>query len=890
MRTLVFYFVFLVFAASLAKTQHPEPVQGIWYDNFARVGSGSGLTYSVAIEPEGNFWLSQIQNHPGFPIVEPRLTYWNGRNWIPKDPGFNGDITRIILDQDNNLYVAGLFTEIGDIEANHIAMYDGENWHALGNGLSRSGFPNPVINALAIDDEGRLYVGGIFTQAGGKSTSNIARWDGDDWFIPGSNGLNNNNMEVNDMTVDNGILYLATRNADINNGLVRYDIEEDEWLDPIILSLASFSEIRGVAVASDGKIYLGGNFSTISGLSANRIAYYDPETSEFFAMGQGASGNVNYVVIDSQDQVYVAGNFTAVDDMEARHVARWDGQQWHDMNVGIQGRRSIGNPNPTTANPNQLVIGPDDGLYVTGQFNIAGDDLAFRIARWHDDQWHNFGNGISGSAIHNDTAYGHARAMMTLSSGNIIIGTSSPTVGGVHTFNHAVWDKEAENWIKLGEGLGSSVLAFAEDSQGNIYAGGNFTTIFGGIAANRIARWDGEVWAPMGEGFSNGEVRSVLVVDDVVYAGGTFSNRLSRWNGSEWESVASITGSIEKMVLTPEGDIILAGVSRIDGEDFNKVALWDGENFHHIGEGIPGSGTVNNVVFNVLGEIVVGGTFSFETEQGTASRVAVFRDGEWLPLGEGFTIGSVNALAAHPAGPIFAGGTFDFIGDDLRSDFAVWNGVEWLPFDVDINDGIATIHSLAIDHDGDVFVGGNFRYINQLTSGGIAMWSGHVDYAGDYRLTITVEGEGITDPDAEELLLPAGETVTITAIPNEGFGFEYWELDGEQITDNPISFTMDFNTQLKVVFAEGGTTSVTITDPDEGIKVFPNPTNHVVNIRTDENMERLLLTDLTGRILMEEILSGKEARLNTSDILHGIYILMIETDSGIHKRKIQIVN
>src|SRR5262245_21143775 len=37
---------------------------------------------------------------------------------------------------------------------------------------------------------------------------------------------------------------------------------------------------------------------------------------------------------------------------------------------------------------------------------------------------------------------------------------------------------------------------------GDLVAGGEFTTI-GGVGANRIARWDGEVWSPIGTGMAN---------------------------------------------------------------------------------------------------------------------------------------------------------------------------------------------------------------------------------------------------------------------------------------------------------------------------------------------------------------------------------------------------
>jgi trimeric autotransporter adhesin len=50
------------------------------------------------------------------------------------------------------------------INANHVACWDGSQWHALGNGVSGV---NTRVNALQCLN-GSLYVGGSFTQAGGR--------------------------------------------------------------------------------------------------------------------------------------------------------------------------------------------------------------------------------------------------------------------------------------------------------------------------------------------------------------------------------------------------------------------------------------------------------------------------------------------------------------------------------------------------------------------------------------------------------------------------------------------------------------------------------------------------------------------------------------------------
>jgi hypothetical protein len=55
----------------------------------------------------------------------------------------------------------------------------------------------------------------------------------------------------------------------------------------------------------------------------------------------------------------------------------------------------------------------------------------------------------------------------------------------------------------------------------DLLASGGFITA-GGISANRVARWNGAVWAPLGTGLNDG-VWSLAVIGSDIYAGGVFT-------------------------------------------------------------------------------------------------------------------------------------------------------------------------------------------------------------------------------------------------------------------------------------------------------------------------------------------------------------------------------
>ncbi|MFZ4656017.1 MAG: InlB B-repeat-containing protein, partial [Caldilineaceae bacterium] len=91
------------------------------------------------------------------------------------------------------------------------------------------------------------------------------------------------------------------------------------------------------------------------------------------------------------------------------------------------------------------------------------------------------------------------------------------TAGGVAANRIAKWD--GSSWSSLGSGLNGDVAALAV-SGSDLYVGGSFSTA-GGVAANRIAKWDGSSWSSLGSGV-RGTVFALAVSGSELYVGGSF--------------------------------------------------------------------------------------------------------------------------------------------------------------------------------------------------------------------------------------------------------------------------------------------------------------------------------------------------------------------------------
>jgi hypothetical protein len=134
---------------------------------------------------------------------------WSTKEWKelgyvrPEVSGFSAIICRVAYDNIGNLYVYGTFSQIYDgataITANRIAKYNiaTRTWSNLGTG----GWAGTAAYALACDSAGNLYVGGLFTQIGGLSCVGFARWTPgtSTWSNPGSLSAS---TQINDIAID----------------------------------------------------------------------------------------------------------------------------------------------------------------------------------------------------------------------------------------------------------------------------------------------------------------------------------------------------------------------------------------------------------------------------------------------------------------------------------------------------------------------------------------------------------------------------------------------------------------------------------------------------------------------------------------------------------------
>ena len=350
--------------------------------------------------------------------------------------------------------------------------------------------------------------------------------------------------------------------------------------------------------------------------------------------------------------------------------------------------------------------------------------------------WTGLSSGLSGSAVNalaHDGTYLYA-------AGDFL------TAGGVAANRVALWN--GASWTNLGSGLSGGVAYDLAHDGTNLYAGGDFTNA-GGVAVNYVALWNGTSWTNLGSGL-NGTVRALVCDDANLYAGGSFTNAggltanyVARWNGTSWTNLGTgLSGTVRALVH--DGTNLYAGgtFTTAGGGAANYVARWNGTSWANLGSGM------NNTVTALAHDgttLYAGGDFTMAGGV-AANFVALWNGTSWTNLGTGVN-DSITALACAGTN-LYAGGHFSMAGGVPAYNIAAWTGTEWTGLDGGMSDLVR-----ALAHDGtNLYAGGNFMTAGGGAANRVAMWgptvialSGVAPASGalDGGYTVTISGTNL---------------------------------------------------------------------------------------------------------------------------------------------------
>lgn len=329
--------------------------------------STSGGIYSMVIQPDGKI------------IIGGDFTFYNGiaRNSIARinsdasldttfNPGSGADsrIYTVLLQPDGKIIIGGDFNSYNGIARYNIARInvdgsldgnfnpppypggysciftstlqpDGKIITGGNGGMQRFNtngsldvayYTNQPIYTSFLQPDGKILIGGNFTNKIARLTSNGSL---DNTFNPGSGA---NNIVRTILLQPDGKIVIGgpfnNYNGVVKNRIAR--INSNGSLDVSFTvpgngaSGIASPEIYTAILQPDGKIIIGGHFTTYTNISRNRIARLNTNSllDASFNPGSGASDDIHTAILQPDGKIIIGGNFTSYNGVARNYIAR----------------------------------------------------------------------------------------------------------------------------------------------------------------------------------------------------------------------------------------------------------------------------------------------------------------------------------------------------------------------------------------------------------------------------------------------------------------------------------------------------------------------------------------------------------------------------------------
>ena len=306
---------------------------GLLGSRYSFQGCNSGVdgtyVYNSIIQPDGKILICGFFNkYNGISRNNIARLNSNGSLDTSFDPGSgaNNVIYEIALQSDGKILIGGLFTSYDGTARNYIARLNADG--SLDATFDPGTGANHYITALALQSDGKILIGGAFTIYDGTNRNRIARLDDDGsldaTFDPGAGA----NSYITALALQSdGKILIGGMFTDYDGTAINHiaRIEDDGDIDATFgVGTGANSAIYSIALQSDGKILIGGLFTSYDGTARNYIARLDDDGSldATFDPGSGANNYVFAITIQTDGKILIGGQFTTFDGDTANRLAR----------------------------------------------------------------------------------------------------------------------------------------------------------------------------------------------------------------------------------------------------------------------------------------------------------------------------------------------------------------------------------------------------------------------------------------------------------------------------------------------------------------------------------------------------------------------------------------
>lgn len=574
--------------------------------------------------------------------------------------GSAGSIVAMAIQSDGKIIVAGLYSSVaGDSSGPGLRRLNTDG--TLDTSFNIYPIPGgDTIRDLAVQADDRILVGGSSSNVGGA----LVRLNAD-------GSVDNSFSGPADLGSVFDILIQADGKLVVGTPATAKRLNQDGTLDASFAHVQTNNgSIQALAGRPDGKILIGGVFTSLNGISTRGLGLLNSDGTPDHSFNQGNTGAVGAVFdieLLSNGKILIGGSFDMYNRIDRLRVARLNPDGTIDLTL-------VNNPALEPARVNDL-LPMADGRILVGSSQVSARPGALLL---NSDGTTNLEYLISFG--------GRVRRVVNLASGKIVIAGQFNFVNGVPRKSLARLNADGT--------LDTSFVPYFNSQPGEL----NLNSV--------LEQADGKLVVAGSSGF-----------------------RVQRLNVDGSQDVGFVTpfttaSTPFDLAIQPDGKVIVVGVLPDDtGAPPRRIArlLTNGQIDPIFANPVPND-NIYCVVRMPDRRLLIGGDF---TNLGGVPRERIARlngDGNLdttFDTSSGAS-GSVFAIAFQPDGKVVVGGTFGSLAGSnaaLRIGRLNSDGSRDTTFAQSIDNNVVT---LALQADGKILVGGSFDHVGGVLRDSIA--------------------------------------------------------------------------------------------------------------------------------------------------------------------------
>jgi len=289
--------------------------------------NGLGIGYFNTYTQGGQTYISTYNDNYTFgqlniyapSVINPAFFYGTG---------FDSPVMAVATQTDGKIVCGGFFTSYNGSPTNYIVRLntDGSIDNTFLNGLA-FGF-DAVVSSLAIQTDGKIICGGSFTTYNGTPANYIIRLNSDGTIDPTFvYGLGASGSVLSISVQTDGKIILGGGFASYNgtgaNSIIR--LNSNGSVDGSFVYGTAFNgSVLSTSVQTDGKILVGGLFTSYNGTGRNRIIRINSDGSvdTSFVIGTGCNQRVYDIAVQTDGKIILAGEFFTYNGTSAPRIVR----------------------------------------------------------------------------------------------------------------------------------------------------------------------------------------------------------------------------------------------------------------------------------------------------------------------------------------------------------------------------------------------------------------------------------------------------------------------------------------------------------------------------------------------------------------------------------------